>query len=383
MKWTESLKELEAKAEAWDGDLARAQALIDRHVNEYRAATGPLEQKLWRLIDGRDAMLERFGSIALYPGGVEINRVFFPFTGEVKTLAETRGAINRNKRSLLTRTMYGIPTAGIGFFATKTKKHDDREVVLLVETPEWAEMATFSPALQRDAVRFAKEIERVGNQWVAGEATRRAEAADLARQIKAIQEANAGLLELADQAAAEYAAIEARTEVRDMLADFDQQTKDIDPMVLVARGNTIKGIRDLVEAHDGSNRLPPPPPQAPGQSARTSTGLSKRTVQWRDLRTESLGLMVRRGANDVTRSLGRWNSRRPSPPPAPGDVLDLDGLIASVAAAPAEGPPPAPPAALSTGGADPVEQLERLADLHARGVLTDDEFAAAKQRLLG
>jgi hypothetical protein len=30
-----------------------------------------------------------------------------------------------------------------------------------------------------------------------------------------------------------------------------------------------------------------------------------------------------------------------------------------------------------------VEQLERLAALHASGALTDQEFAAAKQQLLG
>lgn len=40
--------------------------------------------------------------------------------------------------------------------------------------------------------------------------------------------------------------------------------------------------------------------------------------------------------------------------------------------------------ALEGGGAvrDPVAQLEALADLHRRGVLTDDEFAEKKQRLL-
>jgi hypothetical protein len=41
-----------------------------------------------------------------------------------------------------------------------------------------------------------------------------------------------------------------------------------------------------------------------------------------------------------------------------------------------EPPPPAPPAA-------PVEQLKQLAELHSQGVLTDEEFAAQKARLLG
>ena len=40
-------------------------------------------------------------------------------------------------------------------------------------------------------------------------------------------------------------------------------------------------------------------------------------------------------------------------------------------------PPPAPSADNATG------ELERLASMHASGALSDDEFAAAKQQVLG
>ncbi len=43
----------------------------------------------------------------------------------------------------------------------------------------------------------------------------------------------------------------------------------------------------------------------------------------------------------------------------------------------ATAPPPPPPPA------DPVNELERLANLKAQGVLTDEEFSAAKAKLLG
>lgn len=45
------------------------------------------------------------------------------------------------------------------------------------------------------------------------------------------------------------------------------------------------------------------------------------------------------------------------------------------------GPPP--PAAPVSGGADVTAELERLATLRNQGVLTDEEFAAAKAKLLG
>jgi hypothetical protein len=46
-------------------------------------------------------------------------------------------------------------------------------------------------------------------------------------------------------------------------------------------------------------------------------------------------------------------------------------------------PAAAPVAASGPAGGDRIEQLERLAGLHERGVLTDEEFAAEKRRILG
>jgi hypothetical protein len=43
-------------------------------------------------------------------------------------------------------------------------------------------------------------------------------------------------------------------------------------------------------------------------------------------------------------------------------------------------PPPAPAAAPA---ADPVEQLKELAELKNQGILTDEEFAAQKAKILG
>jgi Short C-terminal domain len=48
----------------------------------------------------------------------------------------------------------------------------------------------------------------------------------------------------------------------------------------------------------------------------------------------------------------------------------------------AEPPPPAP-AAPAAGGEDRVQKLKDLAALKEQGVLTDEEFAAEKARILG
>jgi hypothetical protein len=49
--------------------------------------------------------------------------------------------------------------------------------------------------------------------------------------------------------------------------------------------------------------------------------------------------------------------------------------------APQQYAPPPPPA--GNGGSDPIEQLKELAALKDQGILTEDEFAAQKARVLG
>ncbi len=57
----------------------------------------------------------------------------------------------------------------------------------------------------------------------------------------------------------------------------------------------------------------------------------------------------------------------------------------------AQAPPPAEPAPAAAPAAPPAAppqddsmvQLQNLADLHSKGVLTDDEFSAAKAKILG
>ena len=78
-------------------------------------------------------------------------------------------------------------------------------------------------------------------------------------------------------------------------------------------------------------------------------------------------------SNGVSRrQYGRWERKAqeqqaqaaPAPAPAP--------------AAPAPAPAPAQPSM-----DDKIQQLKDLGELHAQGILTDEEFAAQKAKLLG
>jgi hypothetical protein len=55
----------------------------------------------------------------------------------------------------------------------------------------------------------------------------------------------------------------------------------------------------------------------------------------------------------------------------------------AVGAGPSPGNVVAPPAAAPAAGTDLTAELQKLGELKAQGVLTDEEFSAAKAKLLG
>ncbi len=52
-------------------------------------------------------------------------------------------------------------------------------------------------------------------------------------------------------------------------------------------------------------------------------------------------------------------------------------------APPPQAAPPAPVAAPAAGGGSVIDQLKELGELKAQGILTEEEFAAQKAKLLG
>jgi hypothetical protein len=70
-----------------------------------------------------------------------------------------------------------------------------------------------------------------------------------------------------------------------------------------------------------------------------------------------------------------------------GTATAVSGKVAAKQAAGAAPPPAAatPPAAAAPAGLsnEAMQQLQKLAELHKSGILTDDEFATQKARILG
>ena len=64
-------------------------------------------------------------------------------------------------------------------------------------------------------------------------------------------------------------------------------------------------------------------------------------------------------------------------------IAEMQGQINALTAQQTAEAAPAPAAAPPAGGDDVMSQLQKLADMKAAGLLSDEEFASAKAKLLG
>jgi hypothetical protein len=74
------------------------------------------------------------------------------------------------------------------------------------------------------------------------------------------------------------------------------------------------------------------------------------------------------------RQANRWAAQQPAPEPPPQQYQQPPPL--------AYAPPPPPQEAPAADAPDMLEQLQKLGELRAAGVLTEDEFAAQKAKIL-
>ena len=87
-------------------------------------------------------------------------------------------------------------------------------------------------------------------------------------------------------------------------------------------------------------------------------------------------------SNRVSRRQGnRWSQQEQASAYQQQQQYDQQ-QYAQQQAAPVYAPPPQPAPAASTAGDDRISVLKQLGELHAQGILTDEEFTAEKARVL-
>jgi hypothetical protein len=109
----------------------------------------------------------RFGAINRQLGSVRT----WPLTPESKASVEAAGSVSVTRgRDLAAKAIGGaIVPGGVFIFGNaKDRVHDNRELYLIVESPEWAYTLAVDPALGVGARRFAQNLNLAARELAAG-----------------------------------------------------------------------------------------------------------------------------------------------------------------------------------------------------------------------
>lgn len=85
-------------------------------------------------------------------------------------------------------------------------------------------------------------------------------------------------------------------------------------------------------------------------------------------------------ASAVAGGVHNRQAQRQADKAAAADLAQQQAIAEQLAAQQAAAPPPPPPA---PAGDDTMDKLKELGEMKAQGLLTDEEFSAAKAKLLG
>lgn len=267
-----------------------------------------------------------FGPVKLYDDRITVNGKTQSLSSEVQATVDTAGNLSTTRRHTLTRFALLGP---LSLFAPKKTKHDDRELFLLVEGPDWAELVKCDVKQQGQTRSLAQAINVAARQVEQTRAERR-QRVEVAQ--RALAEARA------DQAAiksAEHGVRAAHSATSEIVAGRDQ-------------------LKMLLQAY-------------PDQEAKEVRKAQSLVSDVDALLAESLQL-----------------------PPSPAAEMAAAPAVLELEPGDPESEPHAtsehadmPIAANGNGDdGDAIEQIKRLGELREAGLITPDEFESKKAELL-
>jgi hypothetical protein len=207
-----------------------------------RAALKEREQRLARATKERDAARKRHaGEVAKLkkalekarkprklaggwgvPGGAQlfhdhvvVKGVSHPLGPEVSAVVDSAGNISRTRRVTLTRFALMGP---FSLLAQKGTKHDDREMFLLLEGPDWAELLKCDPKQQAAVRSFAQQFNLAARNVDASRATHQQQ---LAAAESGLRKAEANTSELEGYERAVVAELNNRSALEGSLTELD------------------------------------------------------------------------------------------------------------------------------------------------------------------
>jgi hypothetical protein len=136
-------------------DVNDARKQLQRAHDLYTRRVGELTKALEKTSESRKLAGGFLGPVKLFDDRIVANGRTWPLTPELTATVDTAGNLSRTRRHTLTRFALLGP---LSLFAPKGTKHDDRELFLLLEAPDWAEIVKCDKNAQSQTRSLAQAI---------------------------------------------------------------------------------------------------------------------------------------------------------------------------------------------------------------------------------
>ncbi len=371
-----SVNDLEQAITRIEGMVERSKQNVADQVKALDRRSRPAQKQL-TAAKNPDKAKESFGPVKLFEDQVVLNGRVHTLTPDLKVTVDSIGNLSHTCRHTVSRAAVLGP---ISVFAPKNTKHDDRELFLLFEADDWAVTVKVRKEHQLQARNLAQAANLAARQLDQVRTKRTA----------LIAEATANLLQVVCQ----------RDELEQALADlstsFDEVGELDGPMArvqeLVQSSGELKP-RVTKRVHNVLSRAETeqlrPPAEIRQAIQELATGASRDTDPEGYLHYLELFVGTLQGKRTVRLSVRQVATN--SVPPAdnhtspPTSVSDSEQGVESATSAFTEAALPSNEsgdAQRDLGSDDVFEQIRRLGDLHASGLITDEQFDAKRQDLL-
>jgi len=332
----EASSRLEAAIRAWNGSVAQATAEYSKAVKEMvgRAdrARKAIEAEL------KPEKLGRLAGITLFDDRIVANRKGQPVTSDLQAAVDTAGNLSHTRRHTLTR--FGL-LGPFSVFTPKNVKSDDRELFILLEGSDWAEVIKIGNSKQMAARKFVQQVSI---------ATRSVEEVQRGRWGRAVA-LQTELIRIAQDWTevdeAQRQLIEAHSE-RAAILSAAPGLEQLVPPDLTEKGRTIKKARELLRQ---AEEIAKATPQIPARPVIDVPDLQQRRLE---LAAASDHDEISDGENDDVANVVQ--PQREVERPSTGDALQASVSI--------------------------FDQIRELAELRDKDLITPEQFEMKRQELL-
>lgn len=191
-----------------------AQKQLSRTQDEYRKRVKKAEQTVTDAGKSRKVGGGAFGPVKLYDDRITVNGKTHRLTADVQATVDTAGNLSMTRRHTLTRFALLGP---LSLFTPKKTKHDDRELYLLIEGPQWAELVKCEVKQQAATRTLAQSINVAARQVEQTLAKRRERVAAAQRSLADARADRTAIEQAERELEAAHAATETILERRDEL----------------------------------------------------------------------------------------------------------------------------------------------------------------------